>query len=48
MRCLKFQTLMLIAVRILCSCGGVREASKPPVVRFPRGSGGVGFLTGFW
>ena len=46
MRCLKFQPLMLVAVRILCSCGGVRDASKPPVARFPRGSGGRRFSYG--
>jgi len=31
-------------VLILSSCGGAGDASKPLVVRIPRGAGGVGFL----
>jgi len=44
MKCRKFQTLILVAVLILSSCGGAGDASKPLVVRIPRGAGGVGFL----
>ena len=36
--------MLLVAVLVLSSCGGGRDASKPPVVRIPRGAGGVGFL----
>jgi NitT/TauT family transport system substrate-binding protein len=36
--------LLLTAMLILSSCSGTRDASKPLVVRIPRGAGGVGFL----
>src|SRR3954471_4898478 len=39
-----FVALILVAALILASCGSARDASKPLVVRIPRGAGGVGFL----
>src|SRR4249920_2512027 len=44
MRRVSFVAMLLVAVLVLTSCGGGRDASKPLVVRIPRGAGGVGFL----
>ena len=44
MRRVSFVALLLVAVLVLTSCGGGHDASRPLVVRIPRGAGGVGFL----
>ena len=44
MRRVSFMALLLVAVLVLTSCGGGHDASRPLVVRIPRGAGGVGFL----
>jgi len=40
----KCQALILTVVLMFSACSGGRDASQPPVVRIPRGAGGVGFL----
>jgi len=44
MRRVSFVALLLVAVLVLTSCGVGHDASRPLVVRIPRGAGGVGFL----
>jgi NitT/TauT family transport system substrate-binding protein len=44
MRRASLWALLLVAALIVSACGGGSDATKPLVVRIPRGAGGVGFL----